>query len=122
MMAANDRGGTRWDNVCPSYTAGVTKEEVAAFWAAQPFDLGMDSDFGNCDLCWKKNEGKLIRTIQEDPSRVIWWSGTEERFSQVFRQDRLNYRSLAWSADQRARQADFDFNYFAEDIDCFCGD
>lgn len=72
---------------------------VAAFWAEQPFDLGMDSDYGNCDLCWKKNEAKLIRTIQEDPSRVIWWSGTEERFGQVFRQDRPNYRALAWSAE-----------------------
>jgi hypothetical protein len=96
--------------------------DVAAFWAEQPFDLGMDSDYGNCDLCWKKNEAKLIRTIQEDPSRVIWWSGTEERFGQVFRQDRPNYRSLAWSADQRARQTDFDFDYLAEDIDCFRGD
>lgn len=94
MMAANDRGGTRWDNLCPSYTAGITKEDVAEFWRAQPFDLGMDSDFGNCDLCWKKNEGKLIKTIIEDPSRVIWWSGTEERFGQVFRQDRADYKTM----------------------------
>lgn len=70
----------------------------------------------------EKSEAKLIRTIQEDPSRVIWWSGTEERFGQVFRQDRPNYKSLAWSADQRARQTDLDFDYLAEDIDCFCGD
>ena len=122
MMAANDRGGTRWENVCPSYTAGVTKEDVSAFWAAQPFDLGMDSDFGNCDLCWKKNEGKLIKTIMDDPSRVIWWSGTEERFGQVFRQDRSDYKTMGWSAEQRSRQTDFDFDYLAEDIDCFCGD
>ncbi|GFM87792.1 hypothetical protein PSCICO_31910 [Pseudomonas cichorii] len=50
MMTANERGGTRWDSVRPSYTAGITKENVAAFWAEQPFDLGMDSDDGNCDL------------------------------------------------------------------------
>ena len=122
MMAANDRGGTRWDNVCPSFTAGITKEDVGAFWAAQPFDLGIDSDFGNCDLCWKKNEGKLIKTIMDDPSRVIWWSGTEERFGQVFRQDRADYKTMGWSAEQRSRQTDFDFEYLAEDIDCFCGD
>jgi len=75
----------------PSYVAGVIKEDVAAFWAAQPFDLGMDSDYGNCDLCRKKNEAKLIRTIQEDSARVIWWSGTEKRFGQVFRQDRPDF-------------------------------
>ena len=122
MMAANDRGGSRWYNLCPSYTAGITKEDVAEFWKAQPFDLGMNSDFGNCDLCWKKNEGKLLKTIMEDPSRVIWWSGTEERFGQVFRKDRADYKTLGWSAEQRSRQTDFDFDYLAEDIDCFCGD
>jgi hypothetical protein len=122
MMAANDRGGTRWDNLCPSYTAGITNEYVATFWKDQPFDLGMSSDFGNCDLCWKKNEGKLLKTIMEDPTRVIWWSGTEERFGQVFRQDRADYKTLGWSAEQRSRQTDFDFDYLAEDIDCFCGD
>ncbi len=103
MMAANDRGGTRWDNLCPSYTAGITKEDVAEFWQAQSFDQGMDSDFGNCDLCWKKNEGKLIKTIMEDPSRVFWWSGTEERFGQVFRQDRADYKTMGWSTEQRSR-------------------
>lgn len=50
MMAANDRGGTRWDNACPSHTAGITKEDVPKLWADQPFDLGMNSDFGKCDL------------------------------------------------------------------------
>jgi len=94
MMAANDRGGTRRDNVCPSYTAGVTKKEVAEFWAIQPFDLGMDSNFGNCDLYWKKNEGKLIKTTMDDSARVTWWSGTEERFRQVFRQDRADYKTM----------------------------
>ncbi|WP_434771228.1 hypothetical protein [Pseudomonas entomophila] len=121
-MIANERGNARWDSVCPSYVAGITKEDVASFWADQPFDLGMDSDFGNCDLCWKKNEAKLIRTIQEDPSRVIWWTGTEERFGQVFRQDRPSYRSLAWSADQLSGQTDFCFDNLAEDTQCFCGD
>ncbi len=29
----------------------------------QPFDLDIDSDYGNCDLYRKKNEAKLIRTI-----------------------------------------------------------
>lgn len=51
------------------------KEDVAAFWHAQDFDLGMDSDLGNCDLCWKKGEDKLFKAIQAEPERVIFWSG-----------------------------------------------
>jgi hypothetical protein len=54
-------------------------------------------------------------------SRVIWWSGAEERFGQVFRQDRPYYRTLDWSSDQRARQKDFDFDYLAEDIAASAG-
>ncbi|MNU11733.1 hypothetical protein D3C72_2598270 [compost metagenome] len=53
---------------------------------------------------------------------MIWWSGTEERFGQVFRQDRSDYKTMGWSAEQRSRQTDFDFDNLSEDIDCFCGD
>lgn len=120
MMAANAKGGTRWDNVCPSYTAGVTKEDVAEFWQTQDFDLGMDSDLGNCDLCWKKGEDKLFKAIQAEPDRVIFWSGAEERFNQVFRMDRPKYSHLAWYAESYKGQLDA-FGH-SEDIHCFCGD
>lgn len=120
MMAANAKGGTRWDNVCPSYTAGVTKEDVADFWKLQDFDLGMDSDLGNCDLCWKKGEDKLFKAIQAEPDRVLFWSGAEEKFNQVFRMDRPKYSHLAWYAENYKGQMDA-FGY-SEDIDCFCGD
>lgn len=123
MMAANARGNSRWESVCPPYEAGVTKADVAEFWSRQPFDLGIDSDLGNCDLCWKKSEDKIYRAIIEDPSRVLWWSGTEEKFGQVFRQDRPKYEHLGWYAERMATQESFDFDpYVSEDIDCFCGD
>ncbi|EPM1620599.1 hypothetical protein L4P92_001759 [Pseudomonas aeruginosa] len=125
MMAANDRGGTRWENYVPLYLDKITKADVAEFWSQQPFDLGIDSDFGNCDLCWKKMEEKLHRAILKDPSRVIWWSGVEEKFGQVFRQDRPKYAHMAWYAERMATQDSFDFEaagLVTEDIDCFCGD
>ncbi|PHN28917.1 hypothetical protein [Pseudomonas sp. ICMP 561] len=120
MMAANAKGGARWESVCPSYTAGVINDDVAAFWEAQDFDLGMDSDLGNCDLCWKKREDKLFKAIQAEPERVIFWSGLEEKFNQVFRMDRPKYSHLAWYAENYKGQMDA-FGY-SEDIDCFCGD
>ncbi|WP_017516530.1 hypothetical protein ACQCLI_04910 [Pseudomonas nitroreducens] len=125
MMAANARGGTRWEHFTPLYLDGVTKEQVLEFWSEQPFDLGIDSDLGNCDLCWKKSEDKLYRAIIEDPKRVLWWSGTEEKFGQVFRQDRPKYAHMGWYAERMATQEAFDFEaagLVTEDIDCFCGD
>lgn len=125
MMAANARGGSRWESICPPYEAGVTKKDVTEFWSRQPFDLGIDSDLGNCDLCWKKSEDKIYRAILEDPARVLWWSGTEEKFGQVFRMDRPRYGHMAWYAERMATQDSFDFDeagLVSEDIDCFCGD
>ncbi|WP_315809418.1 hypothetical protein [Pseudomonas sp. C9-3] len=125
MMAANAKGNSRWEGVCPPYEAGVTKADVTEFWSQQPFDLSIDSDLGNCDLCWKKSEDKIYRSIIEDPSRVLWWSGTEEKFGQVFRQDRPKYAHMGWYAERMATQEAFDFEaagLVSEDIDCFCGD
>ena len=46
----------------PLVTAGVTKEDVGAFWRNQSFDLGLPNNngvtmHGNCDLCFLKGGG-----------------------------------------------------------------
>ncbi|MCS8058036.1 hypothetical protein N0406_03375 [Pseudomonas aeruginosa] len=125
MMVQNEKSNGRFEYYTPLYLDGVTKEQVLEFWSQQPFDLGIDSDLGNCDLCWKKSEDKIYRAIMEDPSRVLWWSSTEEKFGQVFRQDRPKYAHMAWYAERMATQVTFDFEaagLVTEDIDCFCGD
>lgn len=66
MMAANEKGGNRWENVTPMYHAGVLKADVNSFWARQLIDLGIDSDLGNCDLCFLKLPEKIIRAIIEN--------------------------------------------------------
>lgn len=124
MMAANEKGGNRWENVTPMYHAGVLKADVNSFWARQLFDLGIDSNLGNCDLCFLKSPEKIIRAIIENPDAARWWIEAEERTGQVFRRDRPNYKALAWMADQLGRQMPLDLD-FAEDedlIDCMCGD
>ena len=67
MMAANAKGGTRWDNVCPSYTAGITKEDVAAFWQLQEFDLGHGFRPGQLRPLLEKKRGQAV---QGDPGRA----------------------------------------------------
>ncbi|PWU30682.1 hypothetical protein DK254_00050 [Pseudomonas sp. RW407] len=124
MMAANEKGSNRWENVTPMYHAGVLKADVNSFWARQLFDLGIDSDLGNCDLCFLKKPEKIIRAIVENPQCAKWWIEAEDRSGQVFRQDRPNYRALAWMADQLRRQIplDLDFSETEDLIDCMCGD
>ena len=73
-----------WTNWRPLVDAGVTKENVTAFWAKQPFDLhlpnvGGVTPLGNCDLCPLKSEAKLAEIIREFPERARWWERWEDR-------------------------------------------
>lgn len=124
MMAANDKRAERWENYLPLFVGGVTKQDVNDFWQGQPFDLSIDSDLGNCDLCWKKHPNKIMRAIAEDPSRADWWISHEERTGQTFRNDGLSYRHLKFYAIQMAKQQNFDFAFDETDesVDCACTD
>ena len=69
----------------PMVEAGVTAADVAAFWQAQPFDLGIQSERGNCDLCYLKPRANLLATIREEPARADWWIEAERRKGRTFR-------------------------------------
>jgi 3'-phosphoadenosine 5'-phosphosulfate sulfotransferase (PAPS reductase)/FAD synthetase len=115
----------------PLVTAGITKEDVGAFWKAQPFDLGLPNNngvtmHGNCDLCFLKGGAQVLSLIAEKPERGIWWAKMEalalalasKPSGAVFRSDRPSYASMIqFAADQTDM---FDKN--EEAIACFCGD
>lgn len=61
----------------PLSKARVVKADVMAFWAAQPFDLGLEPWEGNCDLCFLKGRAIKKRIILQDSSRATWWAGNE---------------------------------------------
>jgi len=81
----------RWENAVPLADAGVTVEDVLAFWAKQPFDLALRNDQklgtyeGNCDLCMLKSEAKKIRLVQENPKALDWWDSVEKAADSPFR-------------------------------------
>jgi 3'-phosphoadenosine 5'-phosphosulfate sulfotransferase (PAPS reductase)/FAD synthetase len=113
----------------PLVTAGITKEDVGAFWRSQSFDLGLPNNngvtmHGNCDLCFLKGGAQVLSLIAEKPERAIWWAKMEalalasKPSGAVFRSDRPSYASmLQFSQDQTNL---FDPN--EEAIACFCGD
>ena len=69
----------------PMVEAGVTAGDVAEFWRRQPFDLGIDSERGNCDCCYLKPRANLLATIREEPARADWWIEAERRKGRTFR-------------------------------------
>lgn len=83
----------------PLFDAGVTLGDVMDFWAKQPFDLGLNQDSGNCDLCYLKGMGKLIAIMREKPELADWWIEQERRIgangaNAKFRNDRPGYAEL----------------------------
>lgn len=61
----------------PLSRARVTKADVMAFWAAQPFDLGLEPWEGNCDLCFLKGRGIKKHLIRQRPEIAPWWASLE---------------------------------------------
>jgi hypothetical protein len=83
----------------PLVDAGVTRVDVAAFWGAQPFDLGLESWQGNCDLCFMKGRRKIERAIRDDVTLADWWIAQENAVKSsakwvTFRSDRPSYAAM----------------------------
>lgn len=108
----------RWRNVTPLATAGVTLTDVTEFWRAQPFDLGLRQDEGNCDLCFLKGAAKLERLILERPGSVGWWDKQEVDQGGTFRNDRPRYSVMLKQVQEQGRLPFEDHEY---DV-CHCTD
>lgn len=117
--------------IAPLAAAGVTKEEVGAFWSAQPFDLalpnvGGTTPLGNCDLCFLKGATRITSILRERPELGEWWANMEEKVAAgfgitgqggTFRSDRPTYRMMLDQA--RDQRTIFDDEPLG---DCFCVD
>jgi 3'-phosphoadenosine 5'-phosphosulfate sulfotransferase (PAPS reductase)/FAD synthetase len=127
----NQDYGKHEEKCAPLGQVGITKEDVGAFWRAQPFDLGLPNIngvtmHGNCDLCFLKGGAQVLSLIAENPKRAIWWAKMEalalalasKPSGAVFRSDRPSYAQMAaFAVDQRDM-----FDPAEEAIACFCGD
>jgi 3'-phosphoadenosine 5'-phosphosulfate sulfotransferase (PAPS reductase)/FAD synthetase len=116
MRAAEQTRADKWDIALPLADAGVTESDVMAFWKAQPFDLQLKPDEGNCDLCFLKGYDKVRNIVRDRPDLAEWWAQQEERIGGTFRNDRPSYRAML-------NQPDLFKDAVTDDlIECFCHD
>lgn len=109
------------DVVCPLATAGVTKRDVAAFWARQNFDLTLPNvngrtPHGNCDLCFLEPIATVRAIMRDIPGAADWWVEQESLTGARWRKDWPPYSQIAANVEASA-------DLFAEDgraTDCFC--
>lgn len=115
--------------VMPLADAGVTVQDVGAFWDSQPFNLELATYngrtlAGNCDLCFLKPAAQIQSLITEKPERAVFWMRMEalslsrKPSGAVFRSDRPSYAAMSNFA---VNQMDM-FDPAEEGIACFCGD
>jgi 3'-phosphoadenosine 5'-phosphosulfate sulfotransferase (PAPS reductase)/FAD synthetase len=124
------RERTRWEVVHPLYEAGITKDDVAAFWADQSFDLRLQPWEGNCDLCFLKGLSRKLRIIRDRPDLADWWRERERELVGVLKPTAARFRKDQPSYDQMLRMVEqqpllpgsTDVPDLVEDdsIDCFC--
>lgn len=100
--------------IYPLVKWGVHKEDVLAWWAAQPFDLDLPEHLGNCKTCWKKSDRKLLTIAKDDPAAFAFFKRMEETYPDAgpgdfdrprrfFRQSRSADEMLALSRQPFAR-------------------
>jgi 3'-phosphoadenosine 5'-phosphosulfate sulfotransferase (PAPS reductase)/FAD synthetase len=119
----NAKRSEPWDIALPLADADVTKAEVRAFWARQPFDLHLQEWEGNCDLCFLKGQSKRRRVLRDYPDLASKWVEDEDAIGATYRIDAPSYAALL---RQVQRQPEFDFDPPAVDLDdlgdCLCTD
>jgi 3'-phosphoadenosine 5'-phosphosulfate sulfotransferase (PAPS reductase)/FAD synthetase len=92
----------RWTVATPLAEAGVTLDDVRAFWRDQSFDLRLKGPWeGNCDGCFLKSRAAIMRMHRDHPERMRWWARMEAEprgkpgLGRTFRKDREPYAELA---------------------------
>lgn len=61
----------------------MTKEGVLAWWAKQPFDLGLEEHDGNCKGCFRKADSKIAKQLQSDPHCLDFHAAMEAAYPQI---------------------------------------
>lgn len=83
-----ERFKDRWTVWQPLAKAGVSKQDVSAFWRTQLFDLNLPNVkgscwLGNCDGCFLKSEANIAALHREFPDRAAWWEQAEALASEL---------------------------------------
>ena len=115
----------------PLFLDGVSAKDVGEFWSNNDFDLNFPNnngvtDWGNCDLCFLKSQGKRQSIIRERPDLADWWieletiDGKGKGRPSYFRQDSISYKTMKKIALEQTNI--FDDLLDGESIPCFCGD
>lgn len=70
-------GSNHW---YPLAIIGITKTMINNFWSKMPFRLKLKGYQGNCKVCWKKSDRKLVTIARENPEWFAFFRQMELEF------------------------------------------
>lgn len=79
----------------PLLDNGISTNDRNKFWSDKPIKLEIPAYKGNCDLCFKKSNRKLMTIISENPESVKWWDDMTKKYSKIPIEDKPSYNSFA---------------------------
>jgi len=94
VAKARAKEAEAWEDAFPLYEARVTRDDVMAFWDAQPFDLHLRWWESNCSLCFMKSRNIRSRIMRDHPETAAWWIEKEAQIGATFRPDEVSYAAL----------------------------
>lgn len=107
------------DYIFPLYDLKVTKANVFQFWKNEGFDLGIPSEYSNCDFCFMKGLAKKVNQARVIPERLDWWIEQESKTGATFVSEYTSAQ-IKYMASQSELFTREQMN--APEISCFCGD
>ena len=120
QYAKNAEGNDPWQTYLPLDKARVSKRDVEAFWSSQPFDLGLRSYEGNCDLCFLKGRKTLKALIRENPGAAGWWTSMEQQAKGSFSKE-FTYADLKREVIQQPHLFDEPIGEYDVECGLICG-
>ena len=73
----------------------ITTKERNKFWKDKPIKIKIPAYKGNCDLCFKKSNRKLMTIIKEEPNSIDWWKEMTEKYSKIPIEGKESYNFYA---------------------------
>jgi hypothetical protein len=116
MLDRNERDNRNC--IAPLVKAQIAKPDVMRFWAGQPFDLGLMSVEGNCDLCFLKGRKHISALIRRDPTSAEWWDRMERTIGKGTFSSRYSIATLVKDVERQPMLSGLD-EY--EEYDAECG-
>ncbi len=78
----------------------IDKIELSYWWEKQGFQLGIHSNLGNCELCWKKSKKNIIKDIRYGTRFIDWYAEREKEYDNTSFRKNLSIRDMVAMAKQ----------------------